>query len=133
MVSGRWTPSVFFDPITAGVPEFDKLVVTKGYQDPPIEEWPGNPVGMEEIEPAASGDPCDWFHPCRPSPALPLTDIHHPVPLGCVSGSHHTTDDKYTVVAERRPRKADTIRPSPAPVPERHRSGAADRLGMKEA
>ena len=35
-----------------------------------------------------------------------------------------------TVVAERRRRH---IRPSPAPVPERHRSGAADRLGMVEA
>ena len=41
--------------------------------------------------------------------------------------------DKDTVVAERRPRKADTIRPSPAPVPERHRPGAADWLGMVEA
>ena len=41
--------------------------------------------------------------------------------------------DKDTVVAERHPRKADTIRPSPAPVPERHRSGAADWLGMMEA
>ena len=41
--------------------------------------------------------------------------------------------DKDTVIAERRPRKADTIRPSPAPVPERHHSGAADWLGMVEA
>ena len=39
--------------------------------------------------------------------------------------------DKDTVLAERRPRRADTIRPSPAPVPERHRSGAADWLGMR--
>ena len=41
--------------------------------------------------------------------------------------------DKDTVVAERRPRSTDTIRPSPAPVPERHRSGAPDWLGMVEA
>ena len=44
-----------------------------------------------------------------------------------------STAGSDTVVAERRPRKTDTIRPSPAPVPERHRSGAADWLGMVEA
>ena len=44
------------------MPEFDKLVATKGYKDRPIEEWPGSPVGMEEIA-AACGDPRDWFHP----------------------------------------------------------------------
>ena len=62
MVSGLWRPPVFFDPTTDSVPEFDKLVATKGYKDRPIEEWPGSPVGMEEIA-AACGDPRDWFHP----------------------------------------------------------------------
>ena len=46
----------------ARVPEFDKLVKEEGYEDPPIEEWPGSPVGMEEIA-AARRDPRDWFHP----------------------------------------------------------------------
>ena len=46
------------------VPELDRLVATKGYKDPPIEEWPGSLVGMEEIA-AARGDPRDWFHPCH--------------------------------------------------------------------
>ena len=64
MVSGLWAPPVFFDSITARVPEFDKLVEEEGYEDPPIEGWPGNPVGMEEIA-AACGDPSDWFHPCH--------------------------------------------------------------------
>ena len=44
------------------VPELDRLVATKGYKDPPIEEWPGSLMGMEEIA-AAWGDPRDWFDP----------------------------------------------------------------------
>ena len=43
IVSGLWAPPVFFDPITARMPEFDKPGATKGYRDPPIEEWPGSP------------------------------------------------------------------------------------------
>ena len=62
MVSGLWRPPVFFDPATDRVPEFDKLVAEKGYKDPPIEDWPGKPVGMEEIA-AAWGNPRDWFYP----------------------------------------------------------------------
>ena len=63
IVSGLWAPPVFFDPITAKVSEFDRLVAEKGYQYPPLEEWPGSLMGMEEIAATWWGDPRDWFHP----------------------------------------------------------------------
>ena len=58
IASGLWAPPVFFDPITAGVPEFDKLVVTKGYQDPPIEEPPAMLRGPvpQASDPEGHGD-----------------------------------------------------------------------------
>ena len=72
----------------------------------------------------------------RPSPADgELYQEHRGPGIGFLADSmpERRDGDKDTVVAERRPRKTDTIRPSPAAVPERHRQAAANRLAMAEA